>query len=86
MVSHGHVVCIYLAAHLFFHLTLKSLIYWLMHAYMIHSVVLVDRFIYAFSLSFSGGSDSKESTCNVRDPGSISGLGWSPVEGIGYSL
>ena len=46
-----------------------------MHAYMIHSVVLVDRFIYAFSLSFSGGSDSKESTCNVRDPGSISGLG-----------
>ena len=27
---------------------------------------------------FPGGSDGKESTCNVRDLGSIPGLGWSP--------
>ena len=30
------------------------------------------------SLGFPGGSDSKESTCNVGDLGSISGLGRSP--------
>ena len=33
--------------------------------------------------SFSGGSDGKESTCNVGDPGSTSGLGRSPGEGQG---
>ena len=57
-----------------------------MHAYMIHSVVLVDRFIYAFSLSFSGGSDSKESTCNVEDLGSVPGLGRSSGEEHGNPL
>ena len=30
-----------------------------------------------------GGSESKESTCNVGDPGLIPGLGWSPGEGNG---
>ena len=35
---------------------------------------------------FSGGSDNKESTCNVGDPGSISGLGRSPGEGNGNPL
>ena len=30
---------------------------------------------------FPGGSDSKESACNVGDPGSIHGLGRSPGEG-----
>ena len=35
---------------------------------------------------FSGGSDSKESTCNAGDPGSISGLGRSPGEGNGHPL
>ena len=30
---------------------------------------------------FSGGSDSKESACNVGDSGSIPGLGRSPGEG-----
>jgi len=29
---------------------------------------------------FSGGSDNKESVCNVGDPGSISGLGRIPWE------
>ena len=33
-----------------------------------------------------GGSDSKESACNVRDPGSIPRLGRSPGEGNGYPL
>ena len=31
---------------------------------------------------FPGGSDSKESAHNVGDPGSISGLGRSPGEGM----
>ena len=35
---------------------------------------------------FFGGSDSKESACNVGDLGSIPGLGRSPGEGNGNSL
>ena len=35
-------------------------------------------------MGFSGGSDSKESACNVGDPGSIPGLGKFPGEGNGY--
>ena len=34
----------------------------------------------------SHGSDSKESACNVGDPGSIPGLGRSPSEGDGNPL
>ena len=34
----------------------------------------------------SGGSDSKESSRNAGDLGSIRGLGRSPGDGIGYSL
>ena len=37
-------------------------------------------------MGFFGGSDSKESTCNVGDLGSILGLGRSPGEGKGYPL
>ena len=37
-------------------------------------------------LVFPGGSDSKESTCNTGDLGSIPGLGRSPGEGKGYPL
>ena len=33
---------------------------------------------------FPGGSDSKESACNVGDVGSIPGLGRSYGEGNGY--
>ena len=36
--------------------------------------------------SFPGGSDDKESACNVRDLGLIPGLGRSPGEGNGYPL
>ena len=34
----------------------------------------------------SGGSDGKESSCNVGDQGSIPGLGRSPGEWTGYPL
>ena len=33
-----------------------------------------------------GGSDSKESSCSVGDPGLIPGSGRSPGEGDGYPL
>ena len=36
--------------------------------------------------TLTGGSDGKESACNARDPGSVPGLGRSPVEGNGYPL
>ena len=37
-------------------------------------------------MGFPGGSDGKESAYDSGDPGSIPGLGSSPVEGIGYPL
>ena len=37
-------------------------------------------------MGFPGGSDAKESTCNVGDLGSIPGLGRSPGEKKGYPL
>ena len=37
-------------------------------------------------MGFPSGSDSKESACNARDPGSIPGLGRSPGEGNDKSL
>ena len=37
-------------------------------------------------MGFPGGSDGKESACNVGDPGSILGSGRSPEEGNGYPL
>jgi len=37
-------------------------------------------------MGFPGGSDGKESACNVRDWGSIPGLGIYTVEGNGYAL
>ena len=36
---------------------------------------------WGFVRGFPGGSYSKESACNARDPGSIPGLGRSPGEG-----
>ena len=38
------------------------------------------------SLWVPDGSDSKESACYAGDPGSIPGLGRSPVEGNGYPV
>ena len=37
-------------------------------------------------MGFLGGSDGKESACNVRDLCSISGLGRSTEEGTVYSI
>ena len=37
-------------------------------------------------MGFPGGSAGKETACNGRDLGSISGLGRSPGEGNGYPL
>ena len=37
-------------------------------------------------MGFHGGSDSKESACNVEDPGLIPGLGRSPGERNGNPL
>ena len=37
-------------------------------------------------LGFPGGSDSKESACNARDPGLIPGWGRAPGEGNGNPL
>ena len=37
-------------------------------------------------LGFPGGSDSKDSVCNIGNPGSIPGLGRSPAEGNGNPL
>ena len=38
------------------------------------------------NLGFPCGSDSKESACNMGDPGLIPGLGRSPGEGNGNPL
>ena len=38
------------------------------------------------NVDFPGGSDSKASACNLRDPGSIPGSGRSPGEGNGNPL
>ena len=35
-------------------------------------------------MGFPGGSNGKESACNVGDLGSVPGLGRSPGEGNGY--
>ena len=37
-------------------------------------------------MGFLGSSAGKEFTCNTGNPGSISGSGSSPGEGIGYPL
>ena len=37
-------------------------------------------------IGFSDSSASKESACKAEDPGSVSGLGRSAGEGIGYPL
>ena len=39
-----------------------------------------------YLMGFPGGSDGKESACNVGDLGSIPGLGRFPGEGKGYPL
>ena len=53
------------------------------------TIVYSGAFTMAFSPElkcFPGGSEGKASTCNARDPGSISGSGRSPGEGNGNPL
>ena len=38
---------------------------------------------FTLAMTFPGGSDCKESTCNAEEVGSISGLGRFPEEGNG---
>ena len=59
----------------------------------IHTYQYGLRLFYTFScspiwhyLGFAGGSDSKESACNIGDPGSIPESGRSPGEGNGNPL
>ena len=42
--------------------------------------------IYIYTHGFPGDSDGKESSCNVEDLGSITGLGRSPGGGHGNPL
>ena len=42
--------------------------------------------MWAMIWSFPGGTSGRESACNVRDPGSVLGLGRSPGEGNGNPL
>ena len=42
--------------------------------------------VFTLPWGFPGGSDSKESSCSVGDPGLILGLGRSPGEGQGNPL
>ena len=44
----------------------------------------LDRTDIIMILRQPGGSDSKESACSARDPGSVPGLGRTPGEGNGY--
>ena len=55
-----------------------------MHTQYIHIYLLL--YIHYKYMGFSGGSDGKESACNVEDLGSIPGLGRSPGEGHGNPL
>ena len=49
------------------------------------SIFSLSRNLYTV-FCFPGGSDGKETTCNVGDLGSVPGLGRSPGEGKGYPL
>ena len=53
-----------------------------------HSFVCILHFVVHLSVDsgFPCGSDGKESACNAGDLDSISRLGRSPGEGIGYPL
>ena len=64
----------------------------LYYVYCLLSVAYPDLLLYTIGmfqfklLDFPGGSDGKESACNVGDLGSIPGLGRSPGEGNGNPL
>ena len=51
-----------------------------------HHILFFFIYLFVYTGGFPDGSDGKESTCNVGDPGSIPGLGRSPGEGSGNLL
>ena len=52
----------------------------------IYMYILLNMYTLCIFLGFPGSSAGKESGCNAGDPGSITGLGRSAGEGIGYPL
>ena len=52
----------------------------------LYQPVFINDLMYPGRKCFPGGSDGKESACNVGDLGSISGLGRSPGGGCGNPL
>ena len=78
---------------LFRKLYIYSIIYYIIYIYL-YPLSFKRLFIYrqyyiiqhTNYMGSPGGSDGKESTCNVGDLGSIPGLGSSPGEGNNYSL
>ena len=58
-----------------------SIAHYLERVYHIHCLLITNIF-----MGFPGGSDSKESTYNAKDPGLIPGSGRSPGEGNGNLL
>ena len=52
----------------------------------VFSIILRYNILYVIYISFPGGSDSKESACNVGDLGSIPGPGRFPGRGYDKPL
>ena len=50
------------------------------------SIKVLHIFLSLYNSNFPDSSVGKASACNAGDPGSISGVGKSPGEGIGYPL
>ena len=68
--------------------SIATIHYFAIHLYIYVCVcVCVCVYIYVYMyLGFPHGSDIKESYCNSRDPGLITGSGRSPGEGNSYPL
>ena len=59
---------------------------WMSFSFSATQWICCSKWFLEFHLGFSGGSDGKESTCNVGDLCSIPGLGRSPGGGHGNPL
>ena len=74
-------MCVYMCIHAY--------IYTYTHIYILANIYIYCLYIYVciyISQGFPGGSDGKESACNLGHPASIPGLERSPGEGNGYPL
>ena len=85
LIAHGFIACIHIYIHTYY-------IYY--HYIYIHSHIYIYIYIHTHTHTHTHihiyeipcDLDSKESACNVRDPGSVLGLGGSPGEGNGNPL